>query len=340
MTALKGRDIETFLAKPSLNQGFILVYGPDGGLVSENAGRLLKAFAGDPPDPESLVTLHMSEIDADAQRLGIEARTPSLFGSGKVIRVRAATNKLTATLTELLDEKADALFIVEGGDLKPSDSLRKLAEQRRDARALPCYADTGQSLDKLIRESFAAANITTEPDLVPFLRDMLGNDRQVTRGEIEKLVLYAGEGGSLTRDDVTALCGDNAALALDAVVDAIASGHARNFDTALTRAAAAGTDTQRILAVALNHFARLRAMRSQIDEGTPPNQVIDRATPRIHFSRKSAMEQQLRIWNDDGLASACARLSLAVAQSRKSSALAQATARQAMLAVCMAAARR
>ncbi|WP_404400964.1 DNA polymerase III subunit delta [Pelagibacterium halotolerans] len=340
MTALKGRDIEAFLSKPAINQGFILVYGPDSGLVSENASRLVKAFAGDPPDPESLTTLHMTEIDADTQRLGIEARTPSLFGSGKTIRIRAATNKLSATLTELLDEKADALFVVEAGDLKPSDSLRKLAEQRRDARAVPCYADTGQSLDKLIRESFSAANITTEPDLIPFLRDMLGNDRQVTRGEIEKLILYAGESGSLTRDDVTALCGDNAALALDAVVDAIASGHAKNFDTALTRAAAAGTDTQRILAVTLNHFSRLRAMRALIDEGASPGDVVARTTPRIHFSRKSAVEQQLRIWNDDALANACARLSLAVSQSRKTPALAQATARQAMLAVCMAAARR
>lgn len=340
MTALKGRDIEAFLAKPSINQGLILVYGPDSGLVGENAGRLVKAFTGDPPDPESLTTLHMSEIDADVQRLGIEARSASLFGSHKTIRVRGGTNKLSATLTELLDQQTDAMFIVEAGDLKPSDSLRKIAEQRRDSRALPCYADTGQAIEKLIRESLSQANIAFEPDLVGFLRDLLGNDRQVTRGEIEKLILYAGEGGQLSREDVTALCGDNAALALDMVVDAIASGHAKNFDTALIRAAAAGTDTQRILMVALNHFARLRAMRAQVDEGTPPDQVIARATPRIHFSRKSAIEQQLRLWNDESLANACARLTRAIAQSRKAPALAQATARQAMLAVCMAAARR
>lgn len=340
MTALKGRDIEAFLAKPDLSEGYVLVYGPDTGLVSENAARLTCHFAGTPPDPESIVSLQMSELEADVQKLGIEARTPSLFGSGKVIRIRNASNKLGPSLAELLDETAPAIFIVEGGDLKPSDALRKLAEQRRDSRALPCYADTGQAIDALIRTAFAEAKITTEPDLIPMLRDMLGNDRQVTRRELEKLVLFAGDGGSLTRDDVLTLCGDNAALAIDAVVDAIGTGHARKFDEALTRAASAGTDTQRLLAVTLQHFSRLRSMRAEIDAGASTDQVTSRATPRIHFSRKTVFEQQLRLWSDDSLAAACTRLSRAIADSRKTSALAPAIARQAMLAICLAAARR
>ena len=340
MTALKGRDIDKFLTQPDLASGLVLVYGPDMGLVSENAGRLVRKFAGDPPDPESLSQLHMSEIDADPQRLGILARSPSLFGGGTTIRIRGAANKLAPTLTELLDEGAQAVFIVEGGDLKPSDALRKLAEARKDARALPCYADSGQTIDALIRQTFADAKISLEADLVPMLRDMLGNDRQITRRELEKLVLFAGEGGTLSREDVTRLCGDNAALAIDAVVDAVATGHARRFDEAMTRAASAGTDAQRLLIVAMQHFSRLRTMRAEIDTGAGLDQVISRATPRIHFSRKASIEQQLRLWSDDALAAACARLAAAIADSRKTGSLGLAIGRQAMLAVCMAAARR
>src|SRR5690606_3600092 len=199
---------------------------------------LAKHFAGDPPDPETLVSLQMSEIEADPQRLGIAARTPSLFGSGRVIRVRGANGKLAPTLNELLDERADAILLIEAGDLKPADALRKLAESRRDARALPCYADNARDLDALIRATFQDSGITTDPDLVPFIRDLLGNDRQVTRGELEKLVLFAQESKVLTRADVEALCGDNAALAIDSVVDAIGTGHTAKFDEAVTRALA------------------------------------------------------------------------------------------------------
>src|SRR5690606_8017695 len=113
MTALKGRDIGGFLKSPDISSGYVLIYGPDSGLVSENAGRLARHFAGDPPDPETLISLHMSEIDADPQRLGIAARTPSRFGSGRVIRVRGATGKLSPTLAELLDEGVDAVLLIE-----------------------------------------------------------------------------------------------------------------------------------------------------------------------------------------------------------------------------------
>jgi DNA polymerase-3 subunit delta len=202
MTALKGRDIAGFLTRPDIANGFVLVYGPDTGLVGENAATIVSRRAGENPDPESLVQLQMSEIDADPQRLGIEARTQSLFGGDKIIRIRNASNKLASTLSELLDEGVPALIVAEGGDLKPGDTLRKLAEARRDARALPCYADNGQAVDMLIRQTFSEHNIRAEADLVPMLRDMLGNDRQITRRELEKLVLFAGDGGNLTREDV------------------------------------------------------------------------------------------------------------------------------------------
>ncbi len=340
MTALKGRDIAAFLARPDLPQGLVLIYGPDTGLVGENAALVIQALLGEAPDSEALISLQMSEIEADPQRLGVEARTPSLFAGEKLIRIRNATNRLAPTLTELLEEGLPVLVLVEGGDLKPSDALRKLAEARKDARALPCYADTSQSVDMLIRQTFAQHDIRAEPHLVPMLRDMLGNDRQVTRRELEKLVLFAGQGGTLKREDVLALCGDNAVLALDAVVDAMGTGHAGRLDEAMARASASGTDAQRLLAVALNHFTRLRAMRAEIDSGASPDQVLARATPRIHFSRKAAVEQQLRLWNDSGLAAACARIADAIAQSRKTAPLSPAIARQALLAVCMAAARR
>lgn len=340
MTALKGKDINTFLARPDLTQGYVLVYGPDAGLVGENAATLVAHAAGENAGPDTVISLQMSEIDADPQRLGVEALTPSLFGDDKVIRIRSASNKLAPTLVELLDQAVPALLIVEGGDLKPADALRKLAEGRKDARALPCYADSSQTIDALIRQTFAEHGIKTEPDLVPMLRDLLGNDRQVTRRELEKLVLFAGKAGHLSHADVAALCGDNAALAIDAVVDAMATGHAGKFDDALTRALAGGNDIHRLLAVALGHFARLRTMRAEIDTGAAADQVLSRATPRIHFSRKSSIEQQLRLWNDQSLAAACARLGAAIGDSRKTSGLALSIARQAMLAVCLAASRR
>jgi DNA polymerase-3 subunit delta len=244
------------------------------------------------------------------------------------------------TLTDLKDDPAGAVIVLEAGNLAPRDALRSLVEAARLGRALPCYADSEETLAALIRETFSKAGIAADDDVVPALRDILGNDREVTRRELEKLVLFAQETKVLTRDDVLLLCADNAALVLDEIVDAAGTGHADRLDDALNRALAANVNPQQLLATALNHFSRLRQWRTQVDAGRSPREVLDAQRPKPHFSRSSALEQQLRLWSDDALAVAGERLQGATSESRKRATLAEATTRRTLLALCMMAAER
>src|SRR5205823_3407964 len=147
-------------------------------------------------------------------------RTASLFGEKRVVRVRGATKSLVTPLTEFKDDPAGAVIILEAGNLAPKDALRALVEGAKCGRALPCYPDSDETLLALIAETFAKAGIRADPDVAPTLRDILGNDREVTRRELEKLSLFATQSKTLTRNDVLLLCADNAALAIDAIADA------------------------------------------------------------------------------------------------------------------------
>ena len=169
---------------------------------------------------------------------------------------------------------------------------------------------------------------------------MLGNDREVTRRELEKLVLFSAESKVLTRNDILVLCADNAALVLDEIVDAVGAGHTADLDAALERALAAAVNPQQILASALGHFATLRRWRTEVDGGKNAGTVLDGARPKPHFSRRAALERQLRQWGDEGLSLALDRLQTAVADSRKRYELQEPVARRALLGVCMLAAER
>jgi DNA polymerase-3 subunit delta len=291
-------------------------------------------------DPGNVIVVDQSELDADPGRLAVEAKTTSLFGQRPIIRVRNASKSLVMTLTELKDEPNSAVIVLEAGNLAPRDALRALVEAARLGRALPCYADTDETLTALIRETFSKAGVALDQDVLPALRDILGNDREITRRELEKLLLFAQESKSLTRDDVLLLCADNAALVLDEIVDAAGTGHAERLDDALNRALAANINPQQLLSSALNHFSRLRQWRSLVDTGRSPREVLEAQRPKPHFSRSSALEQQLRQWSDDTLAVAGERLQTAVSDSRQRSALAEATTRRTLLALCMMAAER
>lgn len=338
MTALKAHEVARYLKRPDLTAGVFLAYGSDAGLVRETAQTLLRHFEAQSGDPGSAITLEGADNDAP-ERLSVEARTPSLFGGTRIIRVRNAGKSLTTALSSLLDEPADAVIVLEAGNLQRNDALRVLIEKSREARTLPCFSDNEEALASLIRQHFAETQIDIAPDAVATLKSLMGNDREVTRRELEKLSLYAAESRRLTVEDVVILCGDNAALALDTVIDAAAGGDAARLDEALARAQISGLDTQRILSAALNHFSWLRRLRVDVDAGRAPRDVLAQSRPRPHFSRTAGLERQLRLWNDSALAGATARLYEAVADSRKKGAAGTSLAQRALLAVCIVAAR-
>lgn len=347
MTALKAHEVEHFVIRPTLKNGIFLVYGPDAGLVRENAQRLITYFlenAGAGADNSSnslqLSTLDMADIDADPGRLAVEARTTSLFGEAPVIRLRNASKALAPAVEGLLKDMPETKIIIEAGNLLPRDKLRALAEKSPDARTLPCYADNAGTLSGLIEQTFRDAGINVEREALSLLRDSLGNDREVTRRELEKLSIYASQSKILTINDVVELCGDNTTITTDRIVDATGTGHAANLETALGRAFGASLDPQRILIASLNHFLFLRLARAQIDQGLLVNDVLNRSHPRPHFSRKTSIEQQLRLWNDKNLARAAERINTAIHQSRQQPALDETIARRTLLALCMAASRR
>src|ERR1700758_363729 len=93
MVALRGKEIDAFLARPDPARPVVLLYGPDAGLVRERAEALLVSAVDDPNDPFSLVRLDGDELSAEPSRLVDEAMTIPLFGGRRAIRGRAGSRR-------------------------------------------------------------------------------------------------------------------------------------------------------------------------------------------------------------------------------------------------------
>src|SRR5437868_15179283 len=101
MVALRGKEIDAFLARPDSGRPIILLYGPDAGLVRERADALLASAVDDPNDPFSVVKMDGDELSAEPSRLVDEAMTIPLFGGRRAIRVRAGSRNFASGVDTL-----------------------------------------------------------------------------------------------------------------------------------------------------------------------------------------------------------------------------------------------
>ncbi|TGS09970.1 DNA polymerase III subunit delta [Mesorhizobium sp. M2E.F.Ca.ET.209.01.1.1] len=343
MAQKKGYEVDSWLARPDPAMGIVLLYGPDRGLVAERA----KAFAvktGLPlDDPFSVVKLDGAEVDRDEGRLLDEARTVPMFSDRRLLWVRNASGQkaLADDIKALTAEPArDAIILIEAGDLKKGTGLRAIVEAAGNAIALPCYADEARDLDSVIDDELRKAGMSMSLDARQALRRNLGGDRLASRGEIEKLVLYAHGRKKIGIDDINALSGDVSGASFDAAVDAMLDGKVGDFDIAFTRHCQSGGQPFLVLSSAMRQLQAIQAMRGQMESGgRNAASVVAGARPPVFFSRRKLVEKTLERWSVDALGRALARLQAAVLQTRKRPDLSEALARQALLGIAIESAR-
>lgn len=316
MAAVKAHEAERTLAKPDPAWRLFLIYGPDTGLVSERAAALARANVDDANDAFQLVRMSGDDIASDPLKLVDEANTIGLFGGRRAIRVSATGKLLTAAVEPLLATPSrDAIVIIEAGDLQRSNPLRVACEKARSALAVPCYSDGARDLGSLIDEMLRAAGKTIDRVNRDHLAGLLGGDRQTSRREIEKLLLYVGADPAVLSEHIEAVVGDTAQREQAALVDAVFAGRLPALDLAYAKLSGEGLDPGVMLGAVLRQALTLLKSRQSVDAGSGVKDVV--ATMRLPFPRIPAMEAALAAWTTPKLTEAISLLGAATLAVRR-----------------------
>jgi DNA polymerase-3 subunit delta len=341
VVALRGKDIDTFLARPDAGRPIILLYGADAGLVRERADALMKSAVDDPNDPFSLVRMDGDDLAAEPSRLVEEAMTVPLFGGRRAIRVRAGSKNFSSGVDTLADSDIkDCRIVIEAGELRPESPLRKVCEKAKTAVAIACYPDTERDLAKLIDEELRVSNLRMAPDARATLMSLLGGDRQASRNELRKLTLYAHGTGEVTLDDVMAVVADASELKIDPIVDGAFAGNPAAVEVEFNKAMIAGTYPGMIMMAAQRQAALLHKASLLVEAGSSASAAVESGFPRLHFSRKGTVEAALRNFSAQRLVNIIDQLAVAALDVRKQNALGAVIAQRALMSIAVNARRR
>lgn len=331
---LTGARVEAFLRRPDPDVRAALFYGPDAGLVRERAETLARTICPDLRDPFRVADLTAATLAADPARLADEAAQISLMGGQRVVRVRDAGDPLAPLFSRFLTAPiGDGLVIVEAGDLPSRSVLRRVFDDSAAAVAIGCYPDGVRDLAAMIRDACAAHRITLSRDATAFLVAHLGGDRLLTRAELAKLTLYAGDGGEIGLDDARAVVADSALISLDDAVMAAAEGDAAALDRALGRVFQEGGAPVTIIRALQRHLQRLHLLAGRVARGISADDAIRQARPPIFFTEQDSWRRQLRQWSELRLRGALDRVAEAEFRMKLTGFPAEAICREAMFAL-------
>lgn len=334
MVAIKAGQAASFLKSPPASMTAALFFGTDPGMVSERSEQLARLLAAREDPPGEILRLDDTDLDQDPDRLAVELDTRPMFSGRKIIRAAAGRRISAANLKPLLATSAhEGFLIVEAGNLKASDALRALFEGVPHAAAVACYGDDAATIETLIGDVIAQFRMKISPVARDELVTRLGADRALSRAEIEKLALYAMGRETIELEDVEAIVGDAADLALERIPEAAASGNVASAVGDLARAVASGESGQVIILITQRYFHKLHRVRGELDQGRSLEDALRTLRPPLHFKQRDVFAGQVRRWSRAGLDAALRRIAESAKAARLSSQLEDTLAERLILAL-------
>jgi DNA polymerase-3 subunit delta len=264
-------------------------------------------------------------------RLADELALPPLTGGRRVVRVRDVGDAIMGTVQLALAGNAAGLLILEAPGLPSRSKLRAVLEKATAAMVIACYPLDGAALASEIRAVLQASEVTADADALRWMESRLGADLAVTRGELEKLALYAGRGGRVDLAAAQRCVGDLAGLSLDDAVFAATAGDIEATDRSLEAALVEGATPVAVVRAALLHVQRLHRCRIAISEGASLADAARGARPPVFYRREAVFQRALAAWSETALAAASGRLFEADRACKRTGAPAETICRNALI---------
>lgn len=207
MPIISPRDVDEYIEKRHKQHFLFLVFGANSGLVAERSRILLERRPRHGHSTERILTLSGDAIASDPNVLLNELHSPGLFDEAPpAVRIVLGSRTIIPALDVITGNPPfDARIVIESATLKRSSPLIKWFEGQAHGAAIECYPDQPRDLQRLIDAELRATGISIDADARELLLSVLGDDRMLSRSELEKLLLYTLGQHSIRVRDTTEL---------------------------------------------------------------------------------------------------------------------------------------
>jgi DNA polymerase-3 subunit delta len=273
---------------------FYLFHGEDSHSQQDALAKLI-AKMGDP----AMLELNTTRLEGNISFNELEMATAVMpfLAKYRLVLVRdlfaakqdkAFMDKLVAYLPQL--PETTRLVFLEAKALTANHPIVKLAEQHERGFVKRFDKPEGGALEKWIREQVAERGGRIHPRAVQQLAINIGNDLGILANEVEKLVLYKGEGEEITADDVLILSPYAAEASIFDLVDALGNRQSKRASLLLQQKFSDGADPFYLFTMFVRQFRLLIQVKELADSGKRPPAISQEL--KLHSFVAGKLHQQ------------------------------------------------
>ena len=294
---LTSRDVLSFFKSPPKGITGVLIYGNDPMRVSDKRQQLLQSLLGSNADEEMRLARISREILKKEPEQAIDlCKAQGFFPGERALLIEEANETITDIIIKAVEawKDGDATIIITAGSLKPSSSLRKFFEQKKNTYSVPIYDNpmTKFEVEKIIAES-GLQNVTQDSfaQLLTVASELQPGDFKQT---VDKLALYKlSDEKPVTYQDIINCTPISNEADIDEVLSVILAGNEFKVSQILGRLSSQGTLPVTLIIAATRHF---KALFSIISNPGGVNAGATALRPPIYGPRKESLTNQAQKW--------------------------------------------
>lgn len=287
------------------NPPLILIYGEDFGVIRECARSVYASVVPDLNDPFLNDKIDVDQLVNDNLLIKKSADTLSFAGGVKLVRVEGVTESIDKKTRDALvkavqycmdDLPTQAVIVLTFPGLDAKSALAKKVEGHKQAIAIRCFHDTGRDMSQIISSELRKYGLDASSDVMAFLLDNLGNDRQITAQEIQKLITYVGKNKEVTLEDCFNVIASAPSMNIFALCDSVALRDTKKTDDYLQAMIEQGDDLNMIFSLVLRHLRRIMLCQDTMSkECCNAQSAMSKLRPPV-FMNKAEFARQVQFY--------------------------------------------
>ena len=294
---LTSRDVFSFFNSPPKGITGVLIYGNDPMRVSDKRHQFIKSLLGSNAAEEMrLARISRENLKKNPEQAIDLCKAQGFFPGERALVIEEGNETITEIIIKAVEawRDGDATIVVTAGSLKPSSSLRKFFEQKKNTYSVPIYDNpmTKFEVEKIITES-GLQNVTQEglSHLVTVASELQPGD---FRQSVNKLALYKlNDEKPVTYQDIINCTPNSNEADIDEVLNVILAGNEFKVSQILGRLSSQGTLPITLIIAATRHF---KALFSIISNPGGVNAGATALRPPVYGPRKEALTNQAQKW--------------------------------------------